>query len=332
MKNAVYAHKKTAYTVYDGRRSSERTAKEQPQYIPIKTPVMEINATLAESFEKWLKTLSYAPSTVYASVRYVNDFFFYLKSIEITSLEAIQPAAINGYYKHLQTRTNKRQHGGLSNNYITGNINAIKRFSRYLQETEKPFFEVGIKPNTDKQTGKTILTQYEIKALYKACGNSTLGIRDRAILSVYYGCGLRRGEGASLDLKDVLLKERLLFVRAGKGYKERYVPMTLAVREDLENYIYVAREKIQGFKGKKNGALFLSMQVKRMCGSALIGRIHKLAQTANIQKQAGLHILRHSIATHLLWSGMALEEVSQFLGHSSLESTQIYTHLANETM
>ncbi|KAF5031132.1 Tyrosine recombinase XerC [anaerobic digester metagenome] len=291
---------------------------------------MEINVILTESFEKWLKTLDYAPSTVYASVRYANDFFFYLKSIEVTNLEAIQPTAINGYYKHLQTRTNKRQNGSLSNNYITSNINAIKRFSRYLQETEKPFFEVSIKTNTDKETSKTILTQSEIKALYKACDNSILGIRDRAILSVYYGCGLRRSEGISLNVSDILLKEKRIHVREGKGYKERYTPMTEAVREDLENYIYVAREKIQSFKTTKNEALFLSMQTKRMCGNALLERVHKLAQTANLQKETGLHTLRHSIATHLLQSGMTLEEVSQFLGHSSLESTQIYTHLANE--
>jgi integrase/recombinase XerD len=291
---------------------------------------MEINVILTESFEKWLKTLDYAPSTVYASVRYANDFFFYLKSIEITNLEAIQPETLTNYHKHLQNRKNKRFSCGLSDNYITSNINAIKRFNRYLQETGKPFFEIPIKTRQDKETTKTILTQNEIKALYKACDNSILGIRDRAILSVYYGCGLRRSEGISLNVSDILLKEKRIHVREGKGYKERYTPMTEAVREDLENYIYVAREKIQSFKTTKNEALFLSMQVKRMCGNALIERVHKLAGNANIQKQTGLHILRHSIATHLLQSGMTLEEVSQFLGHSSLESTQIYTHLANE--
>jgi site-specific recombinase XerD len=291
---------------------------------------MEINVILSESFEKWLRTLDYAPSTVYASVRYVNDFFFYLKSFQVLNLEAVRPEAVNSYYKHLQSRTNKRFNGGLSDNYITSNINAIKRFSRYLQETEKPFFEVGIKTKQDKETNKTILTQAEIKALYKACSNDVLGIRDRAILSVYYGCGLRRSEGANLDLRDVQLKEKLLFVRTGKGYKERYVPMTEAVKDDLENYIYQSRERLQSFKTQKNEALFLSMQVKRMCGNALIDRVHKLRGTAKLQKEIGLHTLRHSIATHLLQSGMTLEEVSQFLGHSSLESTQIYTHLANE--
>ncbi|NLV39408.1 MAG: hypothetical protein GXY66_09420, partial [Bacteroidales bacterium] len=93
---------------------------------------MEINVILSESFEKWLKTLEYADSTVYASVRYVNDFFFYLKSSEITHLEAIQPETLANYHKHLQNRKNKRFSCGLSDNYITSNINAIKRFSRYL--------------------------------------------------------------------------------------------------------------------------------------------------------------------------------------------------------
>jgi integrase/recombinase XerD len=76
--------------------------------------------------------------------------------------------------------------------------------------------------------------------------------------------------------------------------------------------------------------LFLSERGKRMHGNSIINRLHQLAAKAKIQKTPGLHTLRHSIATHLLQSGMTLEEVSQFLGHSSLESTQIYTHLDNE--
>jgi integrase/recombinase XerD len=291
---------------------------------------MEVNAVLTESFGKWLKTLGYAPSTVHDSTSYVRDFFFYLKSIEVTTLEGIHATTLNGYCQHLQTRTNRRQSGGLSQNYIVSNINALKRFSRYLQETGKPFFEVSIKAKPDRATTKNILTLKEIKALYKACDSSILGIRDRAILSVYYGCGLRRSEGLSLNVSDILLKDKRIHVREGKGYKERYAPMTEAVREDLEHYLYAAREKIQSFKTTKSEALFLSIQVKRMCGNALIERVHRLAEKANVQKETGLHTLRHSIATHLLQSGMTLEEVSQFLGHSSLESTQIYTHLAHE--
>jgi len=289
---------------------------------------MDINIVLVQSFEKWLKTLGYADSTIYLSGRYVSDFFFYLKSIAITSLEQINPAMVEIYHKHLQTRSNKLQTGGLSNNYITSNINAIKRFSRYLQVTGKGNLEITLKTQVDKHTIKTILTREEIKSMYQACDSDYLGTRDRAMLSIYYGCGLRRTEGIHLDIKDILLKEKLVFVRGGKGYKERYVPMTGAVKEDLETYIYEAREYLQSFKNQKEEALFLSIQVKRICGTQVIERVHQLARTAKINKSIGVHTLRHSIATHLLQSGMTLEEVSQFLGHSSLESTQIYTHLA----
>jgi integrase/recombinase XerD len=285
---------------------------------------------LQNSFEKWLNTLGYAESTVYASTNYVRDFFFYLKSFELTSLEQINTVTINSYYKYLQTRSNKRQTGSLSNNYITSNINALKRFSRYLQETGKPFFEVSIKTNPNKETTKTILTLTEVKALYKACENDYLGIRDRAILSIFYGCGLRRSEGQALNVNDILLKEKRVFVRKGKNYRERYVPMAESVKEDLENYIYISREKILSFKNIKSDGLFLGMQVKSMCGNAIISRVQQLSNKAKINKTIGLHTLRHSIATHLLQSGMKLEEVSQFLGHVSLESTQIYTHLVNE--
>lgn len=291
---------------------------------------MDIDIILLGSFERWMKTLEYAPSTVYASVRFVNDFFFYLKTVEHMGPEQIQPGTISRYLVFLNNRSKKNGPGGLSQNYITGNINAIKRFSRYLEQTGRPSFEVSVKTIQDKQAPKTLLTPDEIHALYKACDNSMLGIRDRAILGVYYGCGLRRSEGTSLNVKDILLREKLILVRAGKGYRERYVPMTETVREDMENYILVAREQIQSFKQKRDEALLLSMRVKRMCGNAIIDRLQHLCKEAKLGKMIGLHSLRHSIATHLLQGGLTLEEVSRFLGHSSLESTQIYTHLANE--
>lgn len=299
---------------------------------------MDINVILIQNFEKWLTTLGYAPSTIYGSMRYVTDFFFYLKTAEITTIEQITPAILNDYHQHLQKRKNKRQNGSLSTNYITANINALKRFSRYLQQSGQSFFEVTIKTRPRKDTGKTILSPAQIQSLYKACTSDMLGIRDRAMLSVYYGCGLRRSEGISLDVKDVLLTQKRIYVRKGKNYRERYVPITTAVQQDLENYIHVSRKYLQSFKPQKDEALFLSLQARRMSGNALIERLHKLQQAAGIHKETcaepgrstGLHTLRHSIATHLLQSGMSLEEVSRFLGHSSLESTQIYTHLAHE--
>lgn len=291
---------------------------------------MDVNIVIQNGFKKWLKALGYAASTVTASTNYVRDFFFYLKETNVSTLEAITPEILQNYYKHLQTRGNKRQEGGLSQNYITSNINALKRFSRYLQETGKPFFEVFIKTSTDKGNTKIVLSLEEVRALYKACEPTTLGIRDRAILSIYYGCGLRRSEGIALNVADILLREKRVYVRKGKNYKERYVPMTDTVKEDLEHYIKVSRKKTQSFKHVEQEALLLSREVSRMHGNSIINRLQLLKTKAGIEKQIGLHTLRHSIATHLLHSGMRLEEVSQFLGHSSLESTQIYTHITYE--
>jgi site-specific recombinase XerD len=291
---------------------------------------MEINGVLAESFEKWLQTLGYAESTVIASVNYLRDFTDWLDENNLNNLKEINKQTLDHYHNYLQNRRNKRKPGSLSLNYITSNINALKRFGRYLQVTGKATFEIDIRSQAEQVQKHTILTRAEVGALYKACGNDVLGIRDRAILGIYYGCGLRRSEGQALNLDDVLLREKLVYVRKGKNYKERYVPITETVREDLENYIYVSRAKILSFKNVRQEAFFLSMRVKRLGGNALINRIHKLTEAAKIDKETGLHTLRHSIATHLLQSGMSLEEVSRFLGHSSLESTQIYTHLSYE--
>jgi len=286
---------------------------------------------LLQGFEKWLKTLEYADSTVYASTNYLRDFFIYLTGQGILKVQSINKQIIKVYYEYLQERKNKKQSGGLSQNYIISNINALRRFSKYLQISGKQVLEIDLQVPVIQENSRVILTQREIKGLYKACDNDILGIRDRAMLSIYYGCGLRRNEGLSLDMSDILLKERLVYVQKGKGYKERYVPMSETVKEDLQNYICVAREHLKSFKpDRKETALLLSIRVKRMHGNSIITRLQKLVKTAGLPLETGLHTLRHSIATHLLQSGMSLESVSRFLGHRSLESTQIYTHIANE--
>ncbi len=286
---------------------------------------------LIQGFEKWLKTLEYAESTVCASTNYLRDFFTYLQKSGITELHEINKTVIEIYHEHLQTRRNKKQAGSLSQNYIISNINALRRFVKYLQVTGKPVFEISLKiPIEKEKLNQTVLTRTEVKALYNASSNDPLGLRDRAMLAVYYGCGLRRSEGISLDVSDVLIKEKLLYAQKGKGYRERYVPMSEAVKEDLENYINVARSSLLSSELMKQQALLLSFRGRRMDGNSLIMRLKALLKAANINKAVGLHTLRHSIATHLLQSGMSLESVSRFLGHQSLESTQIYTHLANE--
>jgi len=164
--------------------------------------------------------------------------------------------------------------------------------------------------------------------LYAVTDDNVLGIRDRAMLSVFYGCGLRLQEGASLECSDILHDRKMLYVRRGKGYKERYVPIAEKSYLDIQLYIEQARPELLQ---RPCAALFLDANKGRpIHKQSLYLRIKALVRKAGIGKQVGTHSLRHSIATHLLQSGMKLERIKEFLGHAALDSTQIYTHLINE--
>jgi integrase/recombinase XerD len=169
----------------------------------------------------------------------------------------------------------------------------------------------------------------EIGGLYNAVQDNTLGLRDKAMLALYYGCGLRKQEGISLNTVDILLDKDLIHVRKGKGYKARFVPISGQQKTDLENYLNYGRPYLQNLH-KKEEALLLSIRGQRMSGATAFERIQNLKAIAGIDKPIGLHTLRHSIATHLLKSGMKLEQIQRLLGHSSMESTQIYTHITHE--
>ena len=153
--------------------------------------------------------------------------------------------------------------------------------------------------------------------------------RDKALLVIFYSCGLRRTEAVSLDLGDIYFDKERIHVRKGKNYKERFVPINRRNAEILEDYIFEARE--QFVNTHQSDALFVSRQGRRMQGMSLAIRLQKIVQASNnkeiAEKGITLHSLRHSIATHLLQQGVALEAIKTFLGHSSLESTQIYVHL-----
>ena len=295
------------------------------QNLKLKTPEYKI---LEQQFKEWLSLLNFEQSTVkYAPIK-AREFFYRLESQNITEISNITKAVVYNYFEYLQNhRQNKLRGGKLSKNYLRTHIQALRKLSRYLRESGKESFEVDIKLPGSSRNIKSIFTKEEIKKLYKACDYDLLGIRDKAMLSVYYGCGLRRNEGISLDITDVLFNKNLLYVRKGKNYKERYVPITTAVKEDLQNYIDFARPVL--LKHPTN-ALFLGKLGSQIRGNSMSERLWQLKEKAGIEKQAGLHALRHSIATHLLQSGMELKNIKRFLGHSSLESTQIYTHIAYE--
>lgn len=294
------------------------------QKLTIQTPEF---IRLENAFQKWLRTLNFEPTTInYNPVR-VREFFNWLEKQGIKAITEITKPVVLKYFDYLKERKNQTKNGKLSKNTLRTHQQSLRRFTRYLRETGQDSFEVDIQLQGSTRNIKTIFSKEEIKELYSACDSDVLGMRDKAMLAVYYGCGLRRNEGLNLDADDILFNKNLVYVRKGKNYKERYVPMTEGVKEELQNYVDYARPTLMKSPVK---ALFLTVKGNRLGSNGMAERLQILKDKAEINKEAGLHALRHSIATHLLQSGMELDKIKRFLGHSSLESTQIYTHIKNE--
>jgi site-specific recombinase XerD len=281
---------------------------------------------LQAGFSEWLRILNFEPTSQRDMPGMLSEFLNFLEIQDCNHISQLQESHLKEYLNYLSHRPSKTKEGGLSLNYIRKYVQVLRKFSRYLAESGQESFEMKIKLKGKTSNIKNIFSRKEIEKLYQAATEDTLGLRDKAMLALYYGCGLRRNEGLNVNLRDILLEKELVYVRKGKGYKERYVPLTGSNKTDLENYINYSRPYL--LNGKKEEALLLNVNGKRLL--AVFERFGKLKSAAGITKSAGLHTLRHSIATHLLQSGMKLEQIQRFLGHSSLESTQIYTHIIHE--
>lgn len=279
---------------------------------------------LLTGFREWLQLLGYSPLSIPALTLTVDHFLSYQEQNNKTSLEQLEATDAN----HFIAWTQQIKH--CSNGTINKQIQSLKLFSKYIRETGRSNTGFNLQRLEENKTKPIWLTKQEIQLLYDQIKDDVLGIRDKAMLAVYYGCGLRLNEGAGLEIKDVIIPSKLLHVRKGKHYKERLVPMAKKNYEELRLYIDYGRPQL--LQQIKTDALFIDANKGRpMQKQSLYVRIKRLVKKARIKKKVGTHTLRHSIATHLLQSGMKLERIQQFLGHADLDSTQIYTHLKNDT-
>jgi len=281
----------------------------------------------------WLTTLGFSSGLVYDYKFRAKDFFIYLQEQNVNQINFINQKHIEKYFEYLQVRKNKRRTGALSASHLNHNFMAIDKLLEFLHQmgmnTAPIPTNYRIKPDKEQRI-KNIqpLTKEEIKTLQANINDiySQLPFKQREakqeqlklIFALYYGCGLRRNEGYKLTVNDIDFDKKTIFIKQGKNYKDRIIPMNTSVLKALEHYIYNYRN-LQKVKHKR---LFLSTT------GTLNNSLQDLQKLTDIDKKLTLHILRHSIATHLLQAGMSIESIALFLGHSSLESTQIYTHLA----
>jgi integrase/recombinase XerD len=297
----------------------------------LKTPNYQI---LEQGFKSWLATLGYAESTVYGHPRQLREFLVWLEQKEITIIKEVNQQLTIEFIEYFKGRPNQRRTGGISIAHVNKQIDTLNKFFKYLNHTNQYKQNITLKKQKEEEIKKReILTKQEIQQLYNATDNSPIGMRDRAMLAVYYACGIRKREGLELEISDVLFERRLLYVRKAKNGHERYVPINLKALQDLENYIYNARPLLID-ETYQSETLFISERGREIEGQSLSHRLKILKEkTGNPELQNrtfGLHALRHSIATHLLQAGMELENIALFLGHKTLDSTQLYTHLIND--
>jgi integrase/recombinase XerD len=284
----------------------------------------------ATNYKKHLLILGYKTHTCQTRYLYLKQFFSWLESLQINELEAITPKNIAHYQDYIKAQKNKRTKENLGKESISERLRNVQRYFGYALEIGKikinpassfKFYTPKIQPE------RIIFTQNQIKELYKNCESE----QEKMILNIGYGCGLRVGEMVKLNKKDIDLQENRLIVESGKNNKRRIVPIANQIVIELKLFLN---------ENKETKPVFLNIENRRMQSGSFNLILKKLIDKSNFGKRfkqaelnkIGMHTLRHSIATHLLENGMKLEQVQTFLGHSHIETTQVYTHINQEQL
>jgi integrase/recombinase XerD len=221
---------------------------------------------------------------------------------------------------------------GLSHQTRATHLGAVKRFFSFLAKRgvllRDPARELRL-PYVARLPRRP-LSQSEARQLVTASARSPVERRDRAILELLYGTGIRRGEFLRLDAMDADLGEETLFIRDGKGRRDRLVPLPGRAKDALDVYLCRARPELLKTAGED--ALFLTTHGNRMSESLLDLVVRRRARSAGLRRPVSPHVLRHSCATHLLRGGADVRQVQELLGHQSLQTTALYTRVDVEDL
>jgi len=285
----------------------------------------------SENFYKTLAALGYAENSCRHGHYCAEDFLHFVEEQGIKEINGITGIHLTDYQKYLSLRPNKTKGGTLSPKTIHHHFRYLNHFFTQQYEQGKitlnPFdsFKYSYPNVPDRE--RTVLTQEEVEILYKHTQNT----QEEAVLALAYGCGLRAGEIERLNMEDINFRDSLLTVKQGKGNKRRVVPLAGKVAEQLENYLH---ERLHEPTDSKAFLLnFKKRRYREHNGNYLLRQLVTRSRNAELQqKEISLHVLRHSIATHLIKNGLTLEKVRDFLGHYHLETTEIYTHISQQQL
>ncbi len=294
------------------------------RHLPIHIPSYQ---SLFEDFDIYIMTKGYNRGKPCSLPSCVREFLFFLESRNIYDLKEVMATEIIAYHQYLMERPNQRRGGGLSDSHIKSHLFSLRLFFDYLLDIGELETSPARLPKfiLNKHKERNILTTEEIDLLYKVCETK----QDRAMISLAYGCGLRRSELEKLDASDIHLQQGIVVVRDSKNHKSRVVPLSNGVMKDLKEYILYERMKYMKSEKVICHALFINFRGERKAGQYMNDRLRQLIQRTQspiiISKEITLHSLRHSIATHLLDNGATIEFVKDFLGHSQIDTAHLYS-------
>ncbi len=285
----------------------------------------QINIYLSENYIHFLSIeKGLANNSIESYLRDISRFFSFLNDdlkMDINKIEAISKEHLLKYFKQINL-------DGISKRTQARYIASLKSYFRFLIREaviKKDPTDIIYTPKKDKKL-PDYLSINEIERLLQSVDITTkLGYRDRTMLEITYGAGLRVSELLSLKTEDINLE--MGFIRCyGKGNKERIIPIGEIALDYLNIYLINIRPKLQ--KNMKSKELFLNSRGKSMSRQGFFKILLNYGKIAGIKKHLSPHTLRHSFATHLLENGADLRSVQEMLGHSDISTTEIYTHLS----
>jgi len=281
---------------------------------------------ILKDFEFYIKIeRSMSDNTAKAYISDLNKFTQYLEIHEIN----LTPTQIKT--KQLTDFINYVAELGLTDKSQSRLISSLKAFFKYLaiediiKENPSDLLET---PRIGRKI-PVVLSVEEIETILKAIDVSDyLGHRNRAIVEVLYGCGLRVSELINLKLSNMFFNEEFIRV-IGKGDKQRLVPLGKSAQLEIKYYMQSFRNHIEPQKGHAD-YLFLNRRGKQLTRVMIFTIIKDVCKAAGIKKNVSPHTFRHSFATHLIEGGADLRVVQEMLGHESITTTEIYTHIDRE--
>lgn len=253
---------------------------------------------------------------------YASDLTQYASTLTQLGVEAWNEVTRSHIVKHIE----ELSQAGRASSSLRRAVSSIRMFHHHLKMTGVTTTDLSLyleSPKAEKQLPDT-WSQSEVERLLDSVPTSDpLSLRDRAMLELLYGTGMRVSELLGLDLDDLQFELGYLQCE-GKGERARIIPVSSVAQSFVERYIQQARN---GLGGRETEALFLNGRGGRLSRQGFWKMIKRRAKLAGIDKEITPHVLRHSFATHLLENGADLRAIQQMLGHADLATTQVYTHV-----